>query len=134
VGLQLTTTAKEIEVIPANGHNFTLEEIRKYCKCKYVEAVFFNDGRAIFFDEDYLFSGPNKPDPKDRNVLATNYIRRNSPNTLIGGGGIYGNALLLTKEEVDNDRDVDLAYEKEDEDEIEGDEMEEEDDEEQPGV
>jgi hypothetical protein len=90
------------EVTPKNGKNFTFEEIKELTGVRWIEAVWFKDGTAIMFDEEYLV----RPEPSfNVNKAATDHIRKHSPNTLVSAQGIMGGALLLTKEEVRADMD-----------------------------
>lgn len=102
------------EVTPKNGKNFNFEEVKAMTGIRFIEMVTFRDGGAMMMDEDYVYN----PDPSFKlNINATTFLIQKSPHTLIGGRGLMGGVLVLTKAEVDADRDSDEAADSEDDEE-----------------
>lgn len=51
-------------VRPANGTDFTLDELYRILNCTTVEAVYLPDGRIMVIDEDGKFSKPLDVNPE----------------------------------------------------------------------
>ena len=79
------------EQLPANGTDFTLEELRRLVGCKYIEVAHLrtHDGAFLVVDEEGKLYG------KELNHEATFLYRAFHPNDYI-----VGNALLCKPGEV----------------------------------
>jgi hypothetical protein len=70
----IKTNGEEIEVSPANGNDFTLDECYAHIGCNMVEVVELSDGRVMILDEE----GKLK-DEIERNDKATELFMQGRP-------------------------------------------------------
>ena len=88
----INTDGTEFEVQPANGENFTLQEMYDMIGCSLVQMIYLADGNIMWLDEEGKFK-----DPVIRNDRATTLLEE-------AGGGygdfIAGKALVCKDSEV----------------------------------
>lgn len=84
-------TQDMVEVAPAKGNAFRLEELQKFVG-GYIEAVYLRDGRVMWLNEE------GKLDGLPYNAIATDMARRLS-GLHEGNLPIVGDVVIATREE-----------------------------------
>jgi len=90
MALLITTNGSKAEV-SAQGNHFTLDEMYSLLECSHLEAVYLEDGRIMWIDEEGKFK------PHQVNVPATLLLQMSGG---MPGDYIAGLALITERNEV----------------------------------
>jgi hypothetical protein len=83
------------DVFPLNGRYFEFDELYALLDCSEVLRITLPGSLVLVFDAVPGISG----ELHHANILATEILRMYSPNTLLSGGWVRGDAMVLTRDE-----------------------------------